>query len=337
MESNWAKRSKKQDPVFQTRDDAVRFMETLLQNGMLYRAMKVLKESKTSKDTKTSKDEKKSKAPKNEDDGKSTPKPRKRKKQKEEEKEKTEEKKDDKEPQKAKKEKDGEKKKKKKYKLEVHEEQIFMDSSDLYVWIYDPLTTRKKILGGLMVLGIIGATLFPLWPPSVRIGVYYLSVCGAVFVGAIMGMAVLRTFVFAIVWVVTFGKHQVWFLPNLLADVGFFESFKPFYTHEFSNPTKEKDKLSDSEDEGNRNEEGEENENEEAEPTVATDVGDVDDIGGEEPVTVAAESASDPDVAEQEDKSAEEVSDHSQNEDKSDGRDSSSDYEIINAKPEEVA
>ena len=117
-----------------------------------------------------------------------------------------------------------------------------------------------------MVLGIIGATLFPLWPPSVRIGVYYLSVCGAVFVGAIMGMAVrkchinffvkmlksirfkitnlvlVRTFVFAIVWVVTFVKHQVWFLPNLLADVGFFESFKPFYTHEFSNPTKEKGK-----------------------------------------------------------------------------------------------
>ena len=31
------------------------------------------------------------------------------------------------------------------------------------------------------------------------------------------------------------GKYHIWFLPNLLADVGFFESFKPVYTIEIKN------------------------------------------------------------------------------------------------------
>lgn len=37
---------------------------------------------------------------------------------------------------------------------------------------------------------------------------------------------------FAVVWLVTFGKHHFWLLPNLTEDVGFFESFKPFYKHD---------------------------------------------------------------------------------------------------------
>ena len=43
--------------------------------------------------------------------------------------------------------------------------------------------------GIIVVLGIIGVTLFPLWPPSVRVGVYYLSICGGAFVGAILVIA----------------------------------------------------------------------------------------------------------------------------------------------------
>ena len=42
------------------------------------------------------------------------------------------------------------------------------------------------------MLGIIGVTLFPLWPPSVRIGVYYLSVGGGIFVGIILAIAVCK-------------------------------------------------------------------------------------------------------------------------------------------------
>ena len=83
-----------------------------------------------------------------------------------------------------------EKKKRKKYKLAFHENQVFVDSSDaLFVWKYDPLTPKKIILGVIVMLGIIGVTLFPLWPPSVRVGVYYLSICGGIFVGLILFIA----------------------------------------------------------------------------------------------------------------------------------------------------
>lgn len=44
-----------------------------------------------------------------------------------------------------------------------------------------------------------------------------------------------RSIFFGIVWMVTMGKYHIWFLPNLLADVGFFESFKPVYTIEIKN------------------------------------------------------------------------------------------------------
>lgn len=41
---------------------------------------------------------------------------------------------------------------------------------------------------------------------------------------------------FALVWLVTFGRHHFWILPNLTEDVGFLESFWPLYKHECHNP-----------------------------------------------------------------------------------------------------
>ena len=44
---------------------------------------------------------------------------------------------------------------------------------------------------------------------------------------------------FVIVWLLTFGKHHLWILPNLTEDVGFFESFKPWYKHDSYSKTEE--------------------------------------------------------------------------------------------------
>ena len=41
-----------------------------------------------------------------------------------------------------------------------------------------------------------------------------------------------RLLLFCAVWVLTFGNHHFWFLPNLTEDVGFFDSFKPLYKHD---------------------------------------------------------------------------------------------------------
>ncbi len=57
-----------------------------------------------------------------------------------------------------------------------------------------------------------------------------------------------RTILFGFIWALTLGHHKLWVLPNLTEDVGFFESFKPFYTYEhchigfFGAPAKEKEK-----------------------------------------------------------------------------------------------
>ncbi|KAI6196095.1 hypothetical protein M3Y94_01068000 [Aphelenchoides besseyi] len=143
----------------------------------------------------------------------------------------------------------GEEKKKKKIKLVAHDNQVFNDDSDVYVWIFDPTPLYKKLIGLGIVLGTILACLFPLWPDWLRLGVYYLSVTGIALFGLLLGIALARTILFGIIYAVTFGKHKLWILPNLTEDCGFFESFQPFYTYEYCAPdtdskSKKKEKKS---------------------------------------------------------------------------------------------
>ena len=118
---------------------------------------------------------------------------------------------------------------KRKFKLELCEDQKFIDANEPYVWVYDPVSPKTYIIGALLILGAIGICLFPLWPSQVREGVYYLSLAGASFLGAILGLALLKYVVYGIVWAVTFGTVTFWLFPNLTEDVGFVESFVPVY------------------------------------------------------------------------------------------------------------
>ena len=111
----------------------------------------------------------------------------------------------------------------------MHDEQRFFDTNEPFVWIYDPTSMTTYIIGGLLILGSIGSCLFPLWPSQVREGVYYLSLAGATFLGAILAVALIKYVLFAIVFACTFGKVRFWLFPNLTEDVGFFESFAPLY------------------------------------------------------------------------------------------------------------
>ena len=60
---------------------------------------------------------------------------------------------------------------------------------------------------------------------------------------------------FAIVWMLTWGRHHFWLLPNLTEECGFKESFIPLYTHEY------KGKKTDSEPGEDENEDEKEDEN----------------------------------------------------------------------------
>ncbi|XP_030561778.1 translocation protein SEC62 isoform X2 [Drosophila novamexicana] len=124
---------------------------------------------------------------------------------------------------------DKKEKKKRKIRLDMHPEQIFVDGSEAYVWIYDPIPLHYWIFGFILLLGAVGICLFPLWPPLLRKGVYYLSIAAAGFLVFILALTVVRLIVFTIVWALTGGKLHFWIFPNLTEDVGFFASFWPLY------------------------------------------------------------------------------------------------------------
>lgn len=124
-------------------------------------------------------------------------------------------------------------KKKRKIRLDMHPDQVFVDGGEAYVWIYDPIPMHYWLFGALVVVGAIVVCLFPLWPPIIRKGVYYLSIAAAGFLVFILSLAIIRFVVFCIIWVLTGSKHHVWIFPNLTEDVGFFASFWPLYTVSF--------------------------------------------------------------------------------------------------------
>lgn len=130
---------------------------------------------------------------------------------------------------------DKKEKRKRKIRLDMHHEQVFVDGSEPYIWIYDPIPIHYWIYGLILLLGSILICLFPLWPPLLRKGVYYLSVAAAGFLVLILTLTVIRLIVFTLVWLATYGKLHFWLLPNLTEDVGFFASFWPLY--EVSNST----------------------------------------------------------------------------------------------------
>ncbi|XP_044759875.1 translocation protein SEC62 [Coccinella septempunctata] len=243
LESKWAKGD---DALLKTREDVVDFLHLMLEHKFYHRARKV---PVSEQELKARRKDKKKEVTDSGDD-------------KEKKKEKEKEKVTDAESSvvEGRQEQQVEKEKRKmKIRLEMHNDQRFVDSLDAYVWIYDPIPFHYWIIGTLFVLGAIGVCLFPLWPPSVRLGVYYLSVAAAGFLVFIIVLAVLRVIIFSLIWMLTLGKHHLWILPNLTEDVGFFASFWPLYNYEYKGgeqkskekgkKKKKKDKDSDAEEE----------------------------------------------------------------------------------------
>ncbi|XP_053566097.1 translocation protein SEC62 [Bombina bombina] len=241
LDSKWAKSKKGEEALFTNRESVVDFCNKLLKKQFFHRALKVMK-MKPEKDIRKEKEKGKTDSGKEEEkrSKKEVPKDEKPKKEKDKEKKKENEKDDGKKD-----ETPGTPKKKetkRKFKLEPHEDQVFMDGNEVYVWIYDPVHFKTFAMGLILVIAVIAATLFPLWPAEMRVGVYYLSVGAGCFVASILLLAVARCILFLIIWLLTGGRHHFWFLPNLTADVGFIDSFRPLYTHEYKGPKVEQKK-----------------------------------------------------------------------------------------------
>uniref|UniRef100_A0A7E4VT44 Translocation protein SEC62 n=1 Tax=Panagrellus redivivus TaxID=6233 RepID=A0A7E4VT44_PANRE len=224
------------DPKFKTKGDAEVFIRSLIDKGAIFRANKVVLKKKSA--------EEKRKGRKQPGSATSSPKPLRTKDLKAED-EKVEDSEAD-----VKRDDEDEKKEKKKKIVLVHQQnQSFTtNTTDVYVWVFDPTPFYKKVIGALILVAVILGCLFPLWPEWLRLGVYYLSMGGIIFLVSLLSVALLRTILFGIIYAASFGQHKLWVLPNLTEDCGFFESFKPFYSYEYcpngapatSKPKKEK-------------------------------------------------------------------------------------------------
>lgn len=102
--------------------------------------------------------------------------------------------------------------------LQVNPQQMFAPD-EYYAWFVEA-NQFKLLLGAYaMVAVVLAAVMFPLWPISMRIGVWYLSMAVLGLVGLFFGIAIFRL----IFWVITIvvAKPGIWIFPNLFADVGF--------------------------------------------------------------------------------------------------------------------
>ena len=73
----------------------------------------------------------------------------------------------------------------------------------------------------------MAVVMFPLWPVTLRIGVWYLSMGFLGLLGLFFAMAIFRLILFGVtVFAVPPG---LWLYPNLFEDVGFFDSFRPVW------------------------------------------------------------------------------------------------------------
>jgi len=95
-----------------------------------------------------------------------------------------------------------------------------------YIWFYEGSQWKQKVYAALALLAVFAVVMFPLWPYTLRRGVWYLSMGCLGLLGLFFGLAIVRLILFIIT--VTAGpKPGIWLFPNLFEDVGFFDSFKP--------------------------------------------------------------------------------------------------------------
>ena len=147
-------RTERDEDKFYSREECIRFCQMMLMNKMFFRGLKVYKED--TKKLEEKKEEVSEQENKKSDNGE-------------------EENDDDK------------KVKKRKYKIDMNRIQGFYDSSDeIFIWMFHPTPFMHWVYGSLVLLLVIGGTLFPLWPSSLRTTVYYGSVSCASFIARVL-------------------------------------------------------------------------------------------------------------------------------------------------------
>ncbi|TYJ52990.1 hypothetical protein B9479_006412 [Cryptococcus floricola] len=104
------------------------------------------------------------------------------------------------------------------------------DPASYYTWFYDGSPLYTYLGGAAMVFIMLAGVMFPLWPVTLRIGVWYLSVGVLCLVGLFIVMAIVRLIFWCLTVMVC--QRAIWIFPNLFEDVGFVDSFIPGWEYD---------------------------------------------------------------------------------------------------------
>ncbi|CCL98210.1 uncharacterized protein FIBRA_00204 [Fibroporia radiculosa] len=99
--------------------------------------------------------------------------------------------------------------------------------TDYFAWFYEGSQWTTYVGGVAMVAIMLAGVMFPLWPPIMRLGVWYISIGVLGLVGLFLAVAVIRLIFYIITIIVA--SPGIWIFPKLFADVGFVESFIPLW------------------------------------------------------------------------------------------------------------
>lgn len=103
--------------------------------------------------------------------------------------------------------------------LAVSQLQTAFDPEHYYAWFYEGSQWTTYAGGLAMVAIMLAGVMFPLWPPIMRLWVWYLSIGVLGLVGLFFAIAVVRL-IFYITTVIV-ASPGIWIFPKLFADVGF--------------------------------------------------------------------------------------------------------------------
>jgi translocation protein SEC62 len=102
--------------------------------------------------------------------------------------------------------------------LQINPMQVFKPD-EYYAWFYEGSQWTNYIGGIAMVAVTLAGVMFPLWPPILRLGVWYLSMIFLGLIGLLLFISVIRLIFYIITVLVA--SPGIWIFPRLFADVGF--------------------------------------------------------------------------------------------------------------------
>eukprot|EP00921_Rhytidocystis_pertsovi_P012387 GHVQ01020123.1.p1 GENE.GHVQ01020123.1~~GHVQ01020123.1.p1 ORF type:complete len:394 (+),score=62.75 GHVQ01020123.1:108-1289(+) len=105
--------------------------------------------------------------------------------------------------------------------------QLF-DESGFFIIVYEGSKTWSYLMLGAIITVVLFLCMFPAWPLKMKVGVWY---CSVFFMTFIIGLVVLRLFVFLIFW---FFGVDMWIMPNLFdEEAGVVDSLLPLLSCEY--------------------------------------------------------------------------------------------------------